>query len=285
MNELSQEEIRRREKAESELIALGRRAAVELETLKLADPEGAARVRGIVEGFRLESERSDVELTSLSVLSFASFGWGTGCKDEWDGFCFGTVMRKGLEWLAKQESANAWAALALTEAGGFRFKEEARKASEAIRKQRVSTSEEMAWKALVLGSAHWNDLIEGGREEAVTIACLLGPRHDAWEQAAGILSGRGLKAKNGLCGSMVTPLSPGTVRVLVLVLDIGEAEECRIGIDGSVRHRDRALKGQRSEPWDCEWGSWEGEGLRRRLARTIHHALGLAAYSYPYDVR
>ena len=87
----------------------------------------------------------DTGVTGLAVLAFLGAGYTHLSKDTYDGICFGTVVKKGIQWLMGQQSPegrigpanghymynHAIAALALAEAYGLTtsplFKEQAQK--------------------------------------------------------------------------------------------------------------------------------------------------------------
>ncbi len=92
-------------------------------------------------------EEYDVGVTSLSLLAFLGAGYTHLSKDTYDGICFGTVVKKGIQWLTQTQTPegaitgkssakymynHAVAALALAEAYGLTgsplFKEQAQKA-------------------------------------------------------------------------------------------------------------------------------------------------------------
>jgi hypothetical protein len=131
IDRLSDDAIGAREAAERELFRIGRPAVSQLRRAATgADGESAARCRGILDRLGRGLEAADPGLTGLAVLSFLGAGYSHLSKDTYDGICFGTAVRRGLDALKTRQAedgsydpkdpvSNAWAALAMVEAYGL----------------------------------------------------------------------------------------------------------------------------------------------------------------------
>lgn len=279
---LSSERIEVRDGAEAELVAIGRPVLEELSMLKGRSPEVRGREQRIAERLRIAPARSETELTGLALLALFSHGLTRLSGDVYEGKRCGLVIEKGTEWLRKRDGP--WAAVALCESYGSRWSDDARRAAEGVRASRAEGGEALAWKAIALHSAAETRRVPEHSVDRPALAQLVEAQANGWEKLAGLLSGRDLRPNQGLCGARVTRLSPGTNRLLVLALDGAEPPERQLAGAGWEGLFERAQAGQRIEK-SCEGGSWDAEGLRRRLAETARRALALAACSYPYDGR
>lgn len=281
---LSSDEVDTREKAEGEILAFGSPAWLELETITPADGEAGARLRTIVDRLRLPPERGDLESTALALLAYISAGHTSLSKDTVEDICFGTVILKGLEWLhARKESPSSpLVLLALSESWGIRWRDAAEWRAKAVRDSEPKSAESLAWKAIALHSVIAREHVPAGFADVGAMARAIEERHDGGDRIAGLLSGRDLVAKRGLCGSGVTLMTSGTNRLLVLALDRPVPPGSGLADGGWKQLGERTRPGQRRLAF-CERGSWDAEGLRRRVAETARRALAIHAYCYPYD--
>ena len=294
--DLADESPAKRAEAERQILDLGRAAIPELSKVVSGDAEVRARIEVILEQFRQDPERGDLELTAMALLAFSGSANCQYTKDSYDGICLGTVIKKGLDWLERQMKVdgafdrvsprvNGMATLALTEAYAPSLEEKARKAAAYFRAIAADDSESLTWKGMVLRSARSNDLLKDVKDEIRIASEMMEARNDGWVRAAGILSGRDLRVKGYGCGMGVSPASPGVGRMLVLALDHATVSKGRFVADGWETLKEKSLPGQSRAFGSCARGSWEGEGSRRRLAETARHVLGLEGYYYPFDAR
>jgi hypothetical protein len=188
---LAEEEVEIRMVAERELLRIGPPAVAQLRLGALgSDAETAARCRGILD--RLGgSSGLDAELTGLALLAFLGAGYTHLSRDEYEGICFGKVVRAGLEALQRRQgedgsfdavspAANAVAALAMQESYGLTGSNLWRASAErgvASVERHVSKDPRLtAWKALVARSAdaekNWREATEPVRamHERLSIA-------------------------------------------------------------------------------------------------------------------
>ena len=171
---LDDEDPERRLQAQAELVRLGAPAAEALR--ELADkgsPELRARVADVLRRLRAEGTASDVETTGWALLAFLGAGYSHLSKDEFDGLCFGAVVRRGLEWLKERQdargavaapgsAAQAVAALALSEAYGLtaslHFKDGAQKAMDVVSASLAQEDRTLVWQVMALKSAEISEV-------------------------------------------------------------------------------------------------------------------------------
>jgi hypothetical protein len=296
IDELGLEEIDRRAAAEKDLLAMGRAVQPMLErAIGTKETEVRGRLEAVLDWIRLEPERGDIELTALAVLAILGDGYCRASRDEVDGIRFGAVLDKGLKWLqAKQEKtgafdprdpvAQALATVAVSESAWNLGADPASRGWKFLATASDLDRESLAWTAIACHSVNWSKAERNENPNEERLLGTIDSEWDAWKTVSAILRGWEFNPKpRGLCGSGVTPLTPCTNRLLVAALDAPRRADRRLLAQGRDGLKERALPGQCAEEKSCGRGSWEGEGLRRRLAATAHHALALEAYYRPYD--
>jgi hypothetical protein len=274
---LSHEQAERREAAERELRAIGRAALDELQRIESADPEVRGRIQAITNQLRLSPERPDAEVTSLAILAFAGGGYGAMSQDVYGEWCFGTVTWKGIEWIRARDGP--FVALALSQSYLHRWQADLQRIGWGVSSTDPADSSSTAWRAIALDALMKGEHLPKGSADLSASAARLETSGSEWEACAAILTGRDLRRKNGLCGFGVSQMTPGTNRLIVVALDAQERPEHRL------IHRELKDLSANQVTEGCERGSWQGEGLRRRLVETSRRALALAAAYYPYDSR
>ncbi len=146
-----------RERATLDLKALGAAAVPALERASASDDfEVRSRATLLLLHAKQRDPRARVSGTSLALLAFLGAGYSHLSKESFDGLCFGTCVKRALQWLLKQQdpdgfigtgTEHALAALALSEAYGLTssqiLKEPAQRAVTAL----VTQQRDRGWSA------------------------------------------------------------------------------------------------------------------------------------------
>jgi len=288
-----------RDAAEAKLRALGEPA---LPHLKRGEEDPDAEVRGRCAALRHlyefdRREGSDAELTGLALLTFVGAGYTHFSKDEHDGFCFGTVVKKGLQWLlarqkelgafdAKDGSADAIAALALAEAYGMTasqfLKDEAQKAIDRTAAATPRDARGLVWKGMALKSAELGELNfpKTAYESLDAIRDLSGDLATAGTTLLSIYVHKNRKDPRLGGIRALTPLVLDTEARHIATLAAFQLDGPNGPFWQSWNHelKRQILPAQKIEKGECRRGSWEGQGLRGQVRITATNVLCLEFY-------
>lgn len=175
LDALRDEDPGKRDDAELRLRALGEAALPRLRKLE-GDLDPEVRARGAALCFRINidhREGSDAELTGLALLAFLGAGYSHFSKDEHDGICFGTVVKRALQWMITRQKesgafdpedpvADAVAVLAMSEAYGMTAGQPLQEPAQSGIDRLVAWDPEDArglfWKGSALKSAELSEL-------------------------------------------------------------------------------------------------------------------------------
>jgi hypothetical protein len=296
---LSDEDPERRDAAEKELRALGDAALPHLRAAS-QDPDPEVRGRCAVLARRPDLEArggGDAELTGLALLTFLGAGFSHLSKDEYDGRCFGTVVKRGLQWLlARQKESGAFdpedttgdaiATLALSEAFGMTASLPLQEPTQLGVDRLVATSPDSArglfWKGVALKSAELSEIPfpKAAFDSLEAIRSKTGDLAVAGTAALSVLVHK-TKADPGLAD--LHALDPATVEIETLYVgslamyqfDTPRGPSWR---DWNVRVKARLVPLQRSKKGECELGSWDGSNFRARLRTTALNGLDFEFY-------
>lgn len=298
---LGDDDPAKRDAAERDLRALGESALPALRTgAEHGDPEVRSRCSRVEA--RLASRCvgvSDLETTALAVLAFLGGGYSHLSKDVYEDLCFGTVVKKGLQWLIarqdaegcfdrKDAAANAVAALALSEAygltGSMLFKGQAQEGVSAVGRTRGTDGRALAWKALILISARDSGL-EGDHAGQASLLV------DDLKESRSILA---LAARVRLRLAFQKQADPADAEAIAAASPRELDPELRF-FAATTLHSFDGPSGPGWKRWEpgfkdsllplpprgvasCERGSREGEGFRGRLRATALNEVALHVY-------
>jgi hypothetical protein len=289
-----------RDSAQKELRALGESALPHLrEAARHPDPEVRGRCAVLCRALELEARGGgDAELTGLALLAFLGAGYSHLSKDEFDGLCFGTVVKRGLQWLlARQEesgsidpedaAANSVATYALVEAYGMTasqtLREPAQRGVDRLLVAPAGTTRDLVWKGLALKSAELGELTfpRAAYDSLDAIRLKEGDLAIAGSVMLSILIH---KKKGDPRLADLRKLDPAGLETETLHV----ATSAAFQFDGpsgpvwkgwSEQVKRRLLPTQRLKKGECERGSWDGKTFRARLQATALNGMNFEFYT------
>jgi hypothetical protein len=288
IRELGRPEPDRRDDAESKLRAAGEAALPRLRKARDdPDPEIRARCEALCPAEPPRGEGGgDVELTALGLLNFLGSGYTHLSKDRYDGICFGTVVKKALQWLqARQEALGAFdpedpvadtiAVYAVSEAygmtGSMLIKDWAQKGVDRMAVRAPFDGRGFVWRGLALKSAE--------------LADLRFPTEAARDNLAGLLESAGSAADTGACfvaifvekrKDRVPDLDPGSLDPEAFYFGTLSSFHSNAPNGAQWKQWNAAMKAllipAERRGTGCERGSWDGQGYRGRVRTTALNA-------------
>jgi hypothetical protein len=296
---LGDEDPGRRDSAERELRSLGEPALPHLRAaLEDPDPEVRGRCAVLCRRFELGARGGgDAELTGLALLVFLGAGFSQLSKDEFDGISFGTVVKKGLQWLmARQKETGAYdaedpagdavATLALCESYGMTasqpLKEDAQKAIDRLVATPMDTARGLLWKGMALKSAELGEL-NFPRTAYESVEAIRDKGGDLAIAGTTVLSIFVRKNKSDARLADLRVLDPALLETETLYVGTLAAFQSD-GPSGPLWNRwnaslkRRLIPSQRTHVGDCERGSWDARSFRGRLQATALNGMDFEFY-------
>jgi hypothetical protein len=291
----------RRAQAHAELRVLGQRAlSYLLEGARDPDPEVRSRCAALRRDLvPFAPGGGDAEVTGLALLAFLGAGYSHYSKDVQDGICFGTVVKKALQWMTtRQKETGAFdlrdpvgdtiATLALSECFGLTasplYKDDAQQAMDRVARRAMTEVRGMIWKGMALKSAEIAYLTVPKKAAGENLKALQHrPAGSLQRAGAGLISIFVERRKTSPCLDGLRILDP-------LLLD---AETLYFGtcatfqFDGpegplwsawKPQYRPRLYSLQSCAEDRCDRGSWNGDGFRGRLQATAFNLMNFEIY-------
>jgi hypothetical protein len=275
--------------AQKKVAAEGAAAAAPLlEASRKGNPEVRLRALAALAEVECRESADDLETTAMALIAFLGSGFIPLSKDVHDGRNFGEVVKGGLRWLIDRQrpegsfggsaAADAWAALALSEAYGITgsnlYRDPAQIAIDCIASHRAADARGLFYQIMALKSGEVSSL--GLPRDAlvrVTKALAVKRAEEPFSiftraafQIAQIFAhkSRQLLDLTGLPGMHPSLMDLETFYVVDLAI---------FQADGP--HGDHWKDWARARPWlveiqqtrkeRCDYGSWEAAGIRERL--------------------
>ena len=296
---LGDEDPGRRDAAEKELRALGESALPHLRgAAKDPDPEVRGRCAVLCRRLELDARGGgDAELTGQALLVFLGAGFSHLSKDEHDGLCFGTVVKKAMQWLiarqketgafdAEDPVADAIATLALSEAYGMTasapLKDPAQKGVDRLVATPMDAPRGLIWKGMALKSAELGEL-EFPKAAYESLDAIRSKEGNLAIAGTTILSIFVHRSKADPRLGDIRRLDPAALQTETLYV----ATLASFQFDGpngpqwkgwNEQMKKRLLPAQRLKKGECEWGSWDGKTFRARLQATALNGMNFEFY-------
>jgi hypothetical protein len=306
---MDDDDFDRREKAMKSLGAAGAGAVPLLEeAAQRAGPEVRWRAAVALRDVECRATVDDLELTAMATLTFLGAGYSPLSRDIYEGYHFGTVVTAGLKWLLDRQktdgsfggggaAADAWAALALSEAFGMTardvYREPAQRAVDFLVNHPAADSRALFYQIMALKSGELSDLRFPREALATTTKALVMKRAEepfsiftrAAVQIAQIFT---YKRKQWLDLTGIPGMHPSLMDMETLyVVDLALFQADGPGGDhwkGWRRPSDDWMRAsQEIRVGRCDQGTWEASGTSARLKATALGTMSQQHY-YAYNV-
>jgi hypothetical protein len=289
--ELDDDDFQRRDQALRNLVAIGNRAVARLrESSEKGTPEVQWRARAALRDIGAAGTSEDLESTAMALLAFLGAGYSHLSKDVYDDIPFGSVVKRGIQWLVDRQAedgsfmgagiaAHAWAALALSEAYGMTasrpLQEPAQRAIDWLVDHPAKDARGLFYQGMALKSAELSELTFPREAAERTTNALAAKRADepasifirASTQVLQIFTfkSKRLLDLGGLPGVEGSRMELETAYVVTLALFQAEGPEGSVWKSFNEQEKVRIRETQSRVPQTCERGSWSAVGTRERL--------------------
>jgi hypothetical protein len=289
--DLDDDDFLRRDQALRNLVAIGSRAVPRLrEFTEKGTPEVQWRARAALRDIGAAGTSEDLEATAMALMAFLGAGYSHLSKDVYDDIPFGTVVKRGVQWLIDRQAedgsfkgagivAHAWAALVLSEAFGLTasrpLQEPAQRAIDWLVDHPANDARGLFYQGMALKSAELSELTFPRAAAERTTNTLAAKRADepasifirASTQVLQIFTfkSKRLLDLRGLPGVDASRMEMETAYVVMLALFQAEGPGGPVWKSFSEHEKVRNLDAQNRVPETCERGSWSAVGTRERL--------------------